>query len=161
MPARSTTDTTNGSAYMSVSAHVRQLDLSRGRFYELVAEGFFLLPIFLTANKRPAYTARMAERNLLAKNIGIGMNGEPRVFNRRHDGDQVERRRGRSNGRQRQSDGPLGHLVASLRSLGIEAVSEAQVAQAVAELFPEGIGDCDQGDVIRAVFRHLRRSGNA
>ena len=161
MPTRSTAETSNVPAYMSVAAHVRQLNMSRGRFYELVAEGFFLRPIFLTANRRPAYTAKMAERNILAKTAGIGMNGEPRVFNRRHDGEQVEQRQSRSNGRQRQSSGPLGHLVASLRSLGIEAVSEEQVSQAVAELFPDGIGDCEQGNVIRAVFRHLRRSGTA
>ena len=161
MPARSIPETSNSPAYMSVAAHVRQLEMSRGRFYELVAEGFFLRPIFLTANRRPAYTADMAERNVLAKTAGIGLNGEPRVFNRRHNGEQVERRRGRSNGRRRQSDGHLGHLVASLRSLGVEAVSDEQVAQVVTELFPEGTGECDDGDVIRAVFRHLRRSGTA
>lgn len=166
MPPRSLPETAASPAYMTVAAHVRQLGISRGRFYELVSEGFFLPPIFLTATRRPTYTATMAERNMLAMTIGLGVNGQPKVFNRTRsqNGDRAEagpRAAERSNGRQRQSNGQLGQLVASLRSLGIDGVSDEQVGQAVADVFPDGRSGLAEGDVIRAVYRHLRRSGTA
>ena len=165
MPAKSMTDTSDAPAYMTVSAHIRQLGMSRGRFYQLVGDGFFLPPIFLRSNKRPAYTADIAQKNMLAKTMGIGINGQPRVFNsRRQDNEQTNvqaRSPRRSNGRQRRSNDQLGHVVASLRSLGIEAASEDQVAWIIADLFPQGTQNCDESEVIRAVFRHLRRSGTA
>ena len=166
MPARPLPDTAASPAYMTVAAHVRQLGMSRGRFYELVSEGFFLPPIFLTASRRPTYTRVMAERNLLAMTIGLGVNGQPKVFNRtrRANGERADtghRPSRQQNDRQRHSNGQLGQLVASLRSLGIDGASDEQVGQAVAELFPDGMSDLAEGDVIRAVYRHLRRSGTA
>ena len=140
MPVHSLPDSTLQPAYLTVSAHVAQLSISRARFYDLVAEGFFLPAIFLLANKRPAYTAQMAERNKIAMMTGIGLNGQPKVFYRRRQGDGAEneqprRRSRRSASRRNRSDAMLTNLVDSLRALGLTNVSQDQVATAVAELF--------------------------
>ena len=150
-------------AYMTVSAHIRQLGLSRARFYVLMGNGFFIPPVYLLVNRRPVYTPEMAEKNALAKAVGIGVvSGEARVFYQprrdRPSTDTAGPRRSRrslSPGRRSQND--IGSIVAALGSLGLQGVEEDVVAQIITDLFPEGTGNVENGDVIRAVFRRVRQ----
>ena len=136
-------------SYMSVSAHVEQLEMSRQRFYELVADGFFLPPIFLLSTKRPAYTSSMAEHNRLAKMTGIGaVNGQPRVFYRpRRNGDNGSVTNGRraATPRQFSSQDRCSELLAALTSLGLQGITQEEVTQAVTELFPSGTAGIQKG----------------
>ena len=167
MPQSSPTRIDTTPAYMTVSAHIRQLGLSRARYYDLLAEGFFLPPVYLVSNRRPLYTAEIAERNVLAKAVGIGaVTGEPRVFYapRRGEGTAGSApprrpRRSSSSGRRSQID--IGSIVAALGSLGMQGVQEDSVAQVVTDLFPGGTNGMQEGDVIRAVFRRLRQGQTA
>lgn len=151
-------------AYMTVSAHIRQLGLSRGRFYTLLAAGFFLPPVYLLANRRPVYTAEIAERNVVAKAVGIGaVTGEPRVFyrSRRQTAESATaaqpRRSRRAAGRERRTESPTRSIVAAVRNLGIEGVDDDAVAQIMNDLFPAGTDGMAEGDIIRAVYRRLRQ----
>ena len=54
-------------------------------------------------------------------------------------------------------DEQFADLVAGLKSLGLTAVNAADVRSAVAVVFPNGIAGIDGGQVIRAVFLHLKR----
>ena len=151
-------------AYMTVSAHIEQLGLSRARFYDLVGEAFFLPPIYLLSNRRPVYTADMAQRNTLAKMVGIGvLNGAPKVFyrprRRRADASPAEpRRTRRASPRERGPRNDMGTIVAALRSLGLQSVDEDAVAQVLADLFPGGTDGIEHGDIIRTVYRRLRQA---
>lgn len=163
MPARSPSENLFEREVISIREMAERLGLSRGRFYELVEEGFFLPPIFLLANRRPAYAAEMARRNEVAKMVGIGVNGAPRVFYRRREipATQTSGPRTRSNARPIRREDRLAPIKGAMVSLGLSNVTDEQVAAAIAELFPSGLEGLDEGDVIRAVFRHLRRSGVA
>jgi hypothetical protein len=60
--------------------------------------------------------------------------------------------------------GDVAALVDGLNSLGLTTATAAQVKRVIEELFPQGTSGMDQGEVLRAVFLHVRRqnsSGNA
>ena len=48
-------------------------------------------------------------------------------------------------------------LLDGLKGLGLVTVTAAQVAEAVKELYPQGMPEGAGGEVLRAVFLHLRR----
>lgn len=163
MPTSSSTDSRPLKAVMSVAEHVEQLGLSRARFYELVNDGFFMPPVYSLCNRRPMFLNDMAERNRLAKETGIGVNGSVRVFYRRvssHDTQAPTPRRSRGRGRQ-QVDNRLSEISSAMRRLGMESVTQEQVATVVVDLFPSGFDGMAMGDIIRAVFRQLQRPGTA
>jgi hypothetical protein len=53
-----------------------------------------------------------------------------------------------------------GQLSDGLKSLGL-VVSPAQVAVAVKEIYPDGVGETSQGELLRTVFLHLKRQYSA
>jgi hypothetical protein len=55
------------------------------------------------------------------------------------------------------SGGRHDHLLNSLRALGLTSVKEEQVEAALKILFPDGVDGEDQGQVIRALFLHIRQ----
>jgi hypothetical protein len=48
-------------------------------------------------------------------------------------------------------------LLEGLNALGLTTATAAQVEQVTKELFPNGTEDLDRGEVLKAVFLHLRR----
>ena len=48
-------------------------------------------------------------------------------------------------------------LLDGLRSLGLVSIKAGQIEAAVKELYPRGIQGRDSGEVIRAVFLHVKR----
>ena len=52
-------------------------------------------------------------------------------------------------------------LLDGLRSLGLTTVTAAQVTSVSEELYPSGTVGVDQGEVLRAVFLHLKRQNSA
>lgn len=169
----------NAAAAISVSAMARRVGLSRARFYELMQAGFFAAPVCLLGNKRSVYLASMVERNLLAKQTGIGCNGEIRVFNesvsrttsvnepgnrnslnqrtRSSHNARASRRSSQTNG----SDGLVQRLVHAQRQLGLTDVTTEQVSEAIARVCPHGTGDIAEADLIRGVYRRLREASDA
>ena len=55
------------------------------------------------------------------------------------------------------SDDRHADLLDGLKALGLAGVTAAQVAEAVKELYPNGVPADADGEVLRAVFLHLRR----
>jgi hypothetical protein len=52
-------------------------------------------------------------------------------------------------------------LVDGLNALGLTTATAAQVQRVTEELFPKGTAGIDQGEVLRAVFLHLKRKNTA
>ena len=52
-------------------------------------------------------------------------------------------------------------LMGNLQALGLTGVTSAAVEKAVVECYPKGTVGQDEHDVLRTVFRHLKRSGTA
>jgi hypothetical protein len=51
-------------------------------------------------------------------------------------------------------------ILSGVRALGLTSATAVQVGLAVKELFPQGTSAVDQGEVIRAVFIHLKRQNS-
>jgi hypothetical protein len=51
-------------------------------------------------------------------------------------------------------------LIDGLTALGL-VVSNTQVAEAIAALYPAGVNGTDRGQVLRAVFLHLKTTGRS
>ena len=52
-------------------------------------------------------------------------------------------------------------LVDGLNALGLTTATAAQVQRVTAELYPQGTAGIDPGEVLRAVFLHLKRQNSA
>ena len=50
-------------------------------------------------------------------------------------------------------------LLDGLHALGLTSVTAKQVAEAVAVCYPKGTCNEDENDILRTVFRHLKRAG--
>jgi len=139
-------------AAISVAQMCKLLGMSRSQFNSHVHRGTFHPPLYLVKNKRPFYIASMAEENLTARQTGIGVNGQYVLFYERHVPSQPKPRQG--------DRAKPGHtkLLASLRSLGLETVSPEQVQVALSACFPSGTSGHDEAEVLRVVFRHLKRA---
>ena len=137
-------------AAVSVSEMAKLCTLSRARFYDLVQRGVFLTPIYSIATRRPFYTDTMAERNLAARQSGIGCNDEYVLFYEKKPVSSSPQRRS-----SQRHDG----LIEGLKSFGLATVTASLVVAAITICFPSGTEGTDESEVLRAVFRHLRRQG--
>jgi len=143
-------------AAASVSATAELCQLSRSRFYDLMNAGVFPKPIHIPSSKRPIYDRTLIEKCLEIRQSGIGFNGEPVLFNRK-----LTKTRKSIRGRNTHPNSTqYGEVTDALKLLGLTTTNEV-VGQAVAELFPRGTNDHDQGEVIRRTFLHLQNKGTS
>ena len=136
-------------AAVSVSEMATMCGLSRSRFYVLVLSGIFPRPVQKASCKRPHFDLELQEKCLEVRRTGVGFNGQPVMFNRKSG--QPSKPRGRKS-----ASGQHAELVEALKSLGLTATAE-EVGVAIREVFPDGTEGTDQGEVIKAVFLHLKR----
>ena len=142
---------------VSVSEMATMVGLSRARFYELVKAGVFPPPERQPHTARPYYTEDQQEIVLEVRRRNRGVNGEPVVFNARRRPTLPPQSDSRK-AKPAAASGPHAGLLASLQALGLAGVTAAQVAAAVAEIYPKGVATPDAGEVVRAVFLHLQVS---
>lgn len=141
-------------AVCSVSEMSRAVGLSRASFYAYIKRGVFLAPIYALANKRPFYTAEMQQEILAARQSGIGCNGQYVLwYEKTSPSAQVPSTRPPA-----RRDRVAG-LLDAMKSLGLDKVTQAQVEEAIAANFPNGIDGVEEDVVLRVLNRHLRRSG--
>ena len=136
-------------AAVSVTAMAKAVGLSRSRFYDYVKRGVFPWPLYSLATRRPFFTAEVQQEIVEVRQTGIGCNGEYVLFYEKRPagaGIQPPSRRA-----------PAAGLVDGLKSLGLPNVTQAQVAAAIAAMYPNGTDGMDEAVVLRAVYRHLRR----
>lgn len=83
---------------------------------------------------------------------GMGQNGEYVLFYERTDDPP----------KPREPQPPKAdhtELLDGLHALGLTSVTAKQVAEAVAVCYPKGTCNVDENDILRTVFRHLKRAG--
>jgi hypothetical protein len=147
-------------AAVSVSEMAAMCDLSRSRFYSLMAAGLSPAPVQESPMKRPVYVRELIEKCLEIRRTGVGLDGRIVVFNRKRMERSVHRQsQKRPAAATTPQDSPNADLIVGLRSLGLFDVSDSQVRSVVRELYPEGRNGHDLGEVIRAVFLHLKKQG--
>jgi len=141
------------------------LGLSRARVYELIERGALPHPIYDLRTRRPMFDAELQRQAQTVRQTGVGIDGSAVIFYRRDRQPAVAASspaRGRA--RSRASTPPSNRhadLIASLQSLGVSHADERSVAAAVTECFLNGIDGQQESDVLRAIFRVLRRRDSA
>lgn len=138
-------------AAITVSRMCSLLGMSRSQVYWHIKRGTFHAPLRLS-NGRPYFNASQVEDNLKARELGIGVNGEYVLFYERND--DAPKPSVTPASKQDHSE-----LIDSLQSLGLTGLTDKQVTEAVDHCFPKGTDSQDENDILRTVFRHLKRSG--
>ena len=140
-------------AAVSVSSMCRRLGMSRSQFYWHVKRSTFHAPLYLASNKRPYFTASMVEDNLRARESGVSVAGEYVIFYERLPiSVKNEGKKPKTN---------HSALLQGLCSLGLSGVTTEQLEGALVACFPKGTIGQNEANVLRIVFRHLKRSGSA
>jgi hypothetical protein len=140
---------------VSVAEMARMVGLSRARFYQLIGTAF-PHPLYNVATKRPFYPPDLQEACLEVRRRNCGVDGKPVLFHRRKD--EVSSVRPKQSGRKAApDDSRCRELMAGLRSLGLTGVTVAQVQAALVELRVSDSAQTGNGEVLRAVFLHLKR----
>lgn len=144
-------------AAVTVAEMARMVSLSRARFYQLQKAGVFPPPKLNPSTKRPFFDQELQEVCLNVRRRNCGVSGQVVLFYARRQ--EITPARSKPTPKAVPNKQPKNDLVAALESLGL-AVTLAQVERAVSELFPGGAPG-NGGEVIRAVFLHLKQRRNA
>ena len=142
---------------VTVSEMARMLGLSRSRFYQLIGTAFPHPK--LDKKKRPFYSEELQAVCLEVRRRNCGVDGKPILF--------YARRLGASPTKPKKAKAPAtanpqhADLLDGVRHLGLASVTAADIAKALKELFPSGVEDQDDGEILRAVFLHLKRKNPA
>lgn len=147
-----------GKAGVSVAEMARMVGLSRGRFYQLIGTTF-PFPVYDVATRRPFYTEELQRLCLEVRRRNFGIDGKPVLFYARR-AVVAPKKAGRQPAKAKAKADDRADFCEALRSLGLVSVSAADVATAIKALFPSGVVGVDQGEVLRAVFLHLRAQGS-
>ena len=140
-------------AVVSVAEMARMVGLSRQRFYQLMGSTF-PCPLYDVETRRPFYTEELQQVCLEVRKRNCGIDGKPVMFyctGHRHQNRKPVTKRKRPV-KKNQYTG----IVDGLAALGLPSITDNQVAAAVKQVFPAGIDGNDEGEVLRAVFLHLK-----
>jgi hypothetical protein len=143
-------------AVVTVSEMARMVGLSRARFYELVEAGVFPTPVYDVSTRRPHYDEKLQETCLTVRRRNCGVNGKPVLFySRGHRPLTPTAKPSKPTATKPKPTATHADLIDGLGALGLVA-TPAQVGEAVAALYPAGVNGTDRGQVLRAVFLHLK-----
>ena len=148
------TSETQTKAAVTVAEMARMVGLSRARFYQLVGTTF-PWPVYDVATRQPFYTEELQAVCLDVRRRNCGVDGRPVLFYaRRPLAAPVPGRKPRKIVAVKDNHADL---LDGLKGLGLAGVTAAQAAAAVKDLYPNGAPEAANGEVLRAVFLHLRR----
>tara|TARA_R110000744_G_scaffold380561_1_gene502588 strand:- start:19448 stop:19876 length:429 start_codon:yes stop_codon:yes gene_type:complete len=139
----------------------RVVGLSRSRFYALMQQGVFPMPLYLIATKRPFFDERLRDECLNVRRTGLGVNDQPILFYPRRAGPPTTRS-SKSTLRGKKKTPNINprvlRLIELLKGLGVENPSPDSVTAALSECFPNGSDEKADHELVGAVYRHLRQS---
>jgi hypothetical protein len=145
-------------AAVSVAEMARMVGLSRARFYQLMG-ATFPYPLYDTKTRRPIYVEEMQKVCLEVRRRNCGIDGKPVLFYAR--GPRPVTRP--TSPRKAKSPGPSGLVTTVLdgvKALGLVTATADQVKGAVTDLYQGRSPPTNEGEVIRAVFLHMRRQNS-
>ncbi|MBY0522802.1 MAG: hypothetical protein K2R98_05370 [Gemmataceae bacterium] len=142
---------------VTVAEMARMVGLSRARFYQLQKAGVFPPPQVNPSTMRPFYDQEAQKVCLEVRRKNCGVNGQVVLFYARRQVIAPSKARPK---KAEPKKHPQAELVEALKALGLTATA-AEVGEAVADLFGGRTDGKDEGEVIRAVFLHLKRRNQA
>ena len=134
---------------VSISEICQMLQLSRSRYYQLINSGFFPKPLHDERSNRSYYDIALQKKILECRQSGIGSDGSYLLFYSSRKSANV------SDLRRKKIDPQVKEIVETLQTMGLE-VTVKQVQQGLLEIYPDGIGEIDQGVVVRDIFRYFK-----
>ena len=146
-------------AIVTVSEMARMCSLSRARFYQLVQAGVFPEPVYCLSNRRPVYVEELQEVCLEVRRRNCGANGRPVLFYARGHRSSALPKPTRAPKSKPPQVAPHADLIDGLAALGTTATA-AQVEAAIRAVYPGGTGGAEPGEVLRAVFLHMKRQNS-
>jgi hypothetical protein len=146
-------------AAVTVAEMARMVGLSRSRFYQLIGTAF-PEPERQPGTGRPVYTEQLQQVCLEVRRRNCGIDGKPILFYARRLGSAPARPKPPKPKLEAKGK-DVSALVDGLNALGLTTATAAQVQRVTEELFPKGTAGLDQGEVLRAVFLHLKRQNSA
>jgi hypothetical protein len=146
-------------AAVTVAEMARMCGLSRSRFYQLIGTAL-PQPERQAETGRPIYTEELQKVCLEVRRRNCGIDGKPVLFYARRLGAAPSRPQAPKPRLEPKSKG-VSALVDGLNALGLATATAAQIQRVTQELFPAGIENMDQGEVLRTVFLHLKRQNSA
>jgi hypothetical protein len=139
---------------VTVAEMARMVGLSRSRFYQLIGTAFPQPERQETG--RPLYTEALQNACLEVRRRNCGIDGKPVLFySRRLTSAPTKPKPPKPKLEPKGKD--VSALMEGLNSLGLTTATAAQIQRVTEELFPDGTEGRDQGEVLRAVFLHLKR----
>ncbi len=147
-------------AGVSVSEMAKMLGLSRSRCYQLFESGILHPPIFDTETRRPFFPAEIQQKNLEIRKRNCGANGKPILFyTQRIALDPVPKPKSvrHTKPKTQASKSVADRFVDDLKSLGLDCPNRVQIESALKSCFPSGVNQVDEGEVLRTVYRYLKR----
>lgn len=141
------------------------LRISRARLYELIERGAMPQPIYDTRSRRPIFDSELQRQAMAVRQTGVGIDGSAVIWYRRGQSPPTDPALTPARSRRQTSanrpDARYSELIGSLQALGVANANQASVSTSVAECFPNGIEGQQEADVLRVIFRHLRRQESA
>ena len=147
---------------VSMTQMARLLNLSRSRFYQLISGNILLPPIYSLDSRRPHYNEEMARRNIQVRRSNVGINGQIIIFyaGRNKTTNTTPTKTTVKEKPSKTSPGRHDELIDALERLGIENVSASQVEDALSKCYPDGTDNIDKDEILRTIFRYLKRRNN-
>ena len=142
---------------VSVSEMARMVGLSRQRFHQLRGTTF-PEPDYNPETKRPYYDLEKQKVCLDVRQRNCGIDGKPILFYARRNDVGVVRKPQKKK-TDKSSNSKFDQIADAIKALGMKSNSE-KVTEAINSLFPNGIKNTDEAEVIRAVFLQLKQSEN-
>lgn len=151
----------SGKVAISIKEMAARVGLSRQRFMQLVKAGIMPAPLRHTDTGRPYYPEDLQSQCETVRRRNVGINGRVVMFYARRTPAPVIRPKTAKPIKKPQTTDRHADIVDGLHGLGLITATAEQVADTIAELFPQGTNSTDTGNVIRAVFLHLRGKNSA
>lgn len=139
---------------VSIAEMARMVGLSRQRFHQLIGTAF-PFPVYAIATRRPFYPEDLQQVCVEVRRRNCGVDGKAILFYPKAQRVAPPPRIKSAPKQTKKEEHP--ELLAAVRSLGLASATAEQISAAVKSLFPDGVGNMDQGKVIRAVFLRLKR----
>ena len=146
-------------AAVSVAEMARMCGLSRSRFYQLMGTAF-PQPERQPETDRPIYTEEQQKICLEVRRRNCGIDGKPVLFYARRLTTAPTKPKS-AKPKLEAKRGDVLALIDGLNGLGFTAATAAEVQRVTDELYPHGTAGLDRGEVLRAVFLHLKRQNSA
>lgn len=141
-------------AAVSVAEMARMCGLSRSRFYALVGTAF-PRPERQPETDRPIYTEAQQKVCLEVRRRNCGIDGKPILFYARRATPAPSKPKP-AKPKLVAKRGDVTALIDGLNALGLTAATAAEVQRVTDQLYPTGTAGLDRGEVLRAVFLHLK-----